>query len=65
MNMLAEKNSRVNQSISDAMLLRSVGSANAASVAKAGSVISSVRSGDLVANAMAMPSNEHHKGKIK
>ena len=65
MNMLAEKNSKVNQSMRDAMLLRSVGSANAASVAKAGRVINRVLSGDFVENAIAMPSNEHHRGKIK
>ena len=59
------KNSSVNQSIKAAMLRRSVGSANAASVANAGRASSSVRSAGLVVTVAAIVTTANHSGRTR
>jgi hypothetical protein len=60
-----EKNSSVNQSIKAATLRLRVGSANAESVAKAGSESNSVRLEEWVSKAVLTVSAMNHMGKTK
>jgi hypothetical protein len=60
-----EKKSSVNQSMNAATLRRSVGNANAASVANAGKDNSKVRSADKVSKPVTTDNEANHMGNTK